>query len=176
MLKSVIAASAALIAAATVASAHAEDATKAYFQVGGAVTHLSGENYGAVNLGIGYNFTKMFAVEADGDIGVTHKTYNVDGVNVKAKVDYAIGGYGVAYLPLNTETDFIVRGGYLKAQVKASASGLSATRSADGPAIGIGLRYFPHAGVNGVRGDITHYDFGHDGKGEIYQVAYVRKF
>ncbi len=153
-------------------NAQAASPAQSYFQVGGSATDFSGNTYGAVNLGIGHNFTQNFAVELDGDIGVTNKKI----YGVSTKIDYAVGAYAVGIFPLNASTDFIVRGGDLQAQVKGSYQGYSATASANGPAVGLGLRYFPNAGLNGVRGDVTHYDFGNKGKGEIYQVAYVRKF
>ena len=166
--------SAATVAALTLfaANAQAANAPQSYYQVGGAAADISGNTFGALNLGIGHNFTPNFAVELDGDVGVTTK--KIYGVN--AKIDYAVGAYAVGVFPLNRSTDFIVRAGDLQAQLKASYQGYSATASANGPAIGVGLRYFPGAGVNGVRGDITHYDFGDKGKGEIYQIAYIRKF
>jgi hypothetical protein len=172
MLKTSLIAAAASAAVLAAAGVHAADAPQSYFQVGGAAADLHGDTYGALNLGVGHNFTPNFAVELDGDIGVTNKTIS----SVKTKVDYAVGAYAVGIFPLTRETDFIVRGGDLGAQVKGTYQGVSATTSANGPAFGVGLRYFPNAGINGVRGDVTHFDFGHKGKGEIYQVAYVRKF
>jgi hypothetical protein len=173
MLKSfVIGASVAVAMIAATSGAQAADAQKSYYQVGAAATDLGGNTYGALNLGIGHSFTQHFAVELDGDVGVTNKTIS----GVKTKIDYAAGIYAVGIFPLSTTTDFIVRGGDLQAQLKGSYAGYSATASANGPAIGVGFRFFPNAGVNGVRGDVTHYDFGNKGKGEVYQVAYIRKF
>jgi len=173
MLKSFVIGAAAVVATVAAASgAQAADAQKSYYEVGGAATDISGNTYGALNLDIGHNFTQNFAVELDGDIGVTTK--KISGVNTK--IDYAAGIYAVGIFPLNATTDFIVRGGDLQAQLKGTYGGYSATASANGLAVGLGLRYFPNAGVNGVRGNITHYDFGSKGKGEIYQIAYIRKF
>ncbi len=173
MLKSfVIGSSIAVAMLAATSGAQAADAQKSYFEVGGAAADISGKTYGALNLDIGHNFTPNFAVELDGDVGVTTK--KISGVNTK--VDYAAGVYAVGIFPMSTTTDFIIRGGDVQAQLKGTYAGYSATASANGPAFGVGMRFFPNAGVNGVRGDITHYDFGRKGKGEIYQLAYIRKF
>jgi hypothetical protein len=173
MLKTSLAGAAAAMALLGMgAGAHAQDAHKSYYQVGAAATDLGGDTFGAFNVGIGHNFTQNFAVELDGNVGVTSKNFS----GVKVKIDYAVGAYGVVRIPLNPSTDFLVRAGDLQAQLKGAYQGLSVTSSANGPAFGFGVRYFPNAGLNGVRGDITHYDFGSNGKGEIYQVDYVRKF
>lgn len=186
MPKSLILTTIAVSALAFAVSANAETAKPAassassYFEVGASDAHIQGQNFGAVNFTIGKNLTKFaagqsegtFAVEAEGDIGVTNKTYN----GVHLKVDYAIAGYAVTFLPIGTNTDLIARLGYMRGQVKGSAGGVSATDAESGPAFGFGLRYFPNGGNSGIRADMTHFSLSHNLKGDIYQVSYIRRF
>jgi hypothetical protein len=177
MTKSLIISAIAMAAATFAVSANAETAKPdAYFQIGAADAHIGGENFGAVNVILGKTLTPHFAVEAEGNIGVTQKTYHVGGVTAKAKIDYSLGAYVVGSLPVSANVDLIGRLGYAKGQIKVSASGSSATASDSGPAVGVGVRYFPKGGLSGVRADVTHFDFGDGFDGEIYQVSYVRRF
>ncbi len=181
MIKTVTFAALALTVSAFAVSANAQDAAptaapKGYFQVGAANANFSGDNFAAVEFGVGFNLSKHFAVEADGDVGVSDKTYRVSGVDVKAKLDYAVGAFVVGTLPVSANVDLLGRVGYVKAQIKASAGGYSATGSNSGAAYGVGVRYFPNGGINGVRADVTHFDLGSDSSGELYQVSFIRKF
>lgn len=182
MPKSLILITVAVSALAFAVSANAETAKPAssYFEVGASNAHIQGQNFGAVNFTIGKNLTKFtagqsegaFAVEAEGDIGVTSKTYS----GVHLKIDYAIAAYAVTFLPIGTNTDLIGRLGYMRGQVKGSAGGVSATDAESGPAFGLGLRYFPNGGNSGIRADMTHFSLSHNLKGDIYQVSYIRRF
>ena len=176
MRNTIIATSLVLAAAAFAVSANAETTVKGYASVGAAGVNLGGEKFGAIDLSAGADVNKYLAFEADADIGVTDKTYTSGNINVKVKVNYAIGAYVVGKYPVSPNFDLLGRVGYLKAQLKGSAQGASATVDASGPAYGIGFRYFPKGGANGVRADITHYDFNDDGDGEIYQVSYIHRF
>jgi len=166
----------ALTAAAFAVSANAQDKAQTYVKVGVADADY-GDAFTALNLGVGVDLNKSFAIEADGDIGLTDRNYSVSGVNVKAKLSYELGAFVVGKLPLSPNVDLTGRLGYMTAQVKASAGGYSASETVNGPAVGVGLRYFPKGGKNGVRFDATHVNFGDkDGTANIYQVAYVRRF
>jgi hypothetical protein len=156
------------------ATAHAQSG--AYGQIGGSVTKLNDEDFGAINVGIGYNFTPMFAVEAEGSFGVSDKDVEVAGTKFSAKVDYLVGAYGVVYFPVSGQIDLIGRAGYMSGQSNLPVAERETKQELSGPAIGVGMRYFPGGGKNGVRVDATHYEFEDDVKGEIYQIAYVRKF
>ncbi len=171
-----------LTAATFAVSANAQDAaapaagahTGGYVQVGLSDTKLD-DDYGAINFGAGYDINKYVAVEADFEVGVTNKTYTIGGVNVKTKLDYSAGAFVVGKLPLSPDFDLTARLGYAKAQVKASGAGHSATADEDGAAFGVGVRYFPNGGLNGVRADVTRVKLD-DGDADIYQVSYVRRF
>lgn len=171
-----------LTAATFAVSANAQDAaapaagahTGAYVQVGLSDTKLD-DDYGAVNFGAGYDINKYVAVEADVEVGVTNKTITFNGVDVKTKLDYSVGAFVVGKLPVSANVDLTGRVGYVKAQIKASAGGNSATGDENGAAVGVGIRYFPNGGLNGIRADLTRVKFD-DGDADIYQVSYVRRF
>ena len=171
-----------LTAATFAVSANAQDAaapaagahTGAYVQVGLSDTKLD-DDYGAVNFGAGYDINKYVAVEADFEVGVTNKTITYGGYDIKTKLNYSAGAFVVGKLPVSANVDLTARVGYVKAQVKASAGSNSATVDEDGAAYGIGVRYFPNGGLNGVRADLTRVKLD-DGDADIYQVSYVRRF
>lgn len=173
-----------LTAATFAVSAHAQDTaapapaagahTGAYVQVGLSDTKLDSD-YGAVNFGAGYDINKYVGVEADFEVGVTSKTYTYSNVDVKTKLNYSAGAFVVGKLPVSANVDLTGRIGYVKGQVKASAGNNSATVDEDGAAIGVGIRYFPNGGLNGVRADVTRVKFN-DGDADFYQVSYVRRF
>jgi len=182
MPKSLILTAIAVSALAFAVSANAETAKPAssYFEVGASNAHIAGDNFGTVSFTIGKNLTQFpsgvtegtFAVEAEGNIGVTSKTYS--GAHVK--VDYAVAGYAVIIEPLGANTDLIARLGYMRGQVKASAGGVSATDAESGPAIGLGIRYFPNGGNSGIRADVTAFHLSNSLNGNNYQVSYIRRF
>jgi len=182
MPKSLILSTIAISALAFAASANAETAKPAastsghYFEVGAAGVRVSGEDFGTVNVTFGKTLNSSFAVEVEGNVGVTSKSYNVSGYNVKLKVDYAVAAYAVGTLPVSPNTDLIGRVGLMRAQVKASSSGASATDAESGPALGVGIRYFPNGGNAGVRADITHFNLSNDLNGDVFQVSYIRRF
>jgi len=182
MSKSLILATVAVSALAFAVSANAETAKPAassassYVEVGASTTGLQGQNFGTVNFTIGKSLTKSFALEAEGNIGVTHNDTTVSNVTVHTKVDYAVAGYAVGIVSFTDNSDLIGRVGYMHAQVKAYAGGYSATQAESGLAVGVGIRYFPNAGNAGVRADFTHYSLSHDTKGDILQVSYIRRF
>lgn len=161
---------------AVVPAAHAQSDSRAYGQIGVAGAKVNDETFEALNLGFGYNLTPHFALEADANVGMTDKEIDLDGVKLKAKLDYTAGTYALYAFPVGEQFDIFARAGYMWSKTSLPVNTSSIKTSADGPAYGLGVRYFPGAGKNGVRLDATHYDFGDDLKGEIYQLSYVRKF
>lgn len=168
--------SVAVIASAMAMSANAQDAGSTYYvEVGASSIEFLDEDFGTLNLGVGYNFNRNFAVEGNLAFGVTEKTYDFDGDEIKAKVDYTLGVYAVGSLPVSENVDLLGRIGFVKGQFKVSGFGVSASEDDSGPALGVGVRYFPNGGVHGVRADYTRYEFD-DVDGQFIQVSYVRRF
>ncbi|ADU13998.1 porin family protein [Asticcacaulis excentricus] len=165
-----------LFMAVAASAAHAQTDSRAYGRIGVGGAKVNDETFEAVTLGFGYNLTPHFAVETDANVGMTDKEVDLDGVKLKAKLDYTAGAYALYTFPIGEQFDIFARAGYLWSKTSLPVNRTSIKESADGPAYGLGFRYFPGAGSNGVRLDATHYDFGNDLKGEIYQLSYVRKF
>lgn len=165
-----------VVMAVVAPTAYAQSENRAYGQIGVGGAKVKDETFEAVNLGFGYNLTPHFALEADANVGMTDKEIDLDGVKLKAKLDYTAGAYALYAFPVGEQFDIFARAGYLWSKTSLPVNRTSIKESADGPAYGVGVRYFPGAGKNGVRLDATHYDFGDDLKGEIYQLSYVRKF
>jgi len=176
MRKIILVTTLALAATACAAGAQAADKLQTYGKVG--VTSADyGDQFTALNLGYGVDLSPNLALEATGDIGLSDKTYNVSGVNVKAKLDYQIGAFVVGKLPISPNVNLTGRLGYMQAKLKASAGGFTASDTASGAAIGVGLTCFPHGGKNGFSIDATHANFGSkNGTANIYQVSYIRRF
>lgn len=168
--------SVAVIASAMAMSAHAQDAgSKYYVEAGASSIEFLDEDFGTLNIGGGYNLNRYFAVEGNLAFGVTEKTYDIGGTDIKAKVDYTLGAYAVGSLPVSENVDLLGRVGFMKGQFKVSGFGASEKVDDTGPAFGVGVRYFPNGGVHGVRADYTRYEFD-DVDGQFIQVSYVRRF
>ncbi len=169
MKKIIIATSMALAAAFAASAVSAQDAGYT-LEAGYASFDISDENFGALSLTSSYRFNPNFGIEGNVAFGVTEKEYG----NVDVKLDYAAGLYGVGYVPVGANTDLLFRAGYSKLQVKGSLGNTSATVDDDGFSYGVGVRYFPQGGVNGVRADVTRYEI--EDASTALSVSYVRKF
>lgn len=173
MSKTVSAIALVAVLGAAAASANAAEATsKVYVQGGASVVRVEDENFAVLNATAGYNFNRYVAVEGEAAFGVKDK--KIDGI--KAKVDYTLGAYVVGSLPVSQNVDLIGRVGAVKGQIKAKVSNnVSASFDDSALAYGVGVRYFPNGGLNGVRADLTKYDFD-DVEVKALQVSYVRRF
>lgn len=169
----IIGASLALVAAVAATGVSAQD-TGYTLEAGIAGFDISDENFGALSLTSSYRFNKNFGVEGNVAFGVTKKTYQAGNLSVDMKLDYAVGVYAVGYVPVSANTDILFRGGYSKLQVEGSSSGVNATADDDGLSYGVGVRYFPQGGVNGVRFDVTRYEL--EESVNAVSLTYVRKF
>lgn len=176
MFKTTIISAIAVAAMAFTASAHAEGG-KPYVGVGGAYVDFGDDmTFSAISLSGGIQINKTFAVEAEGAFGATKKTISYGGYDIDVKLDHNATAYLVGTWPISANTDFTARLGYTQMQVSGSTAGHSVSLDYSGAAYGVGVRYFPKGGKNGVRADFTRYNFGDDGNVNAYQVAYVRKF
>lgn len=164
-----------VIAAASMTTlAHAETASKFYGHIGYARTTLGSDStFNAVSVGGGTAFNKFFGAEVEGAFGISETDLN--GIDMDAKLDYSAGAYLTGTYPIATNVDLTGRIGYSKTQISVEYMGYKASDSDSGAAVGIGFRYFPKGGLNGVRGDLTYFELG-DGNSNIAQIAYVRRF
>jgi len=144
----------------------------------------SGIDSNAITGRVGYQFTPMFSLEADLSTGIDDGEfdYNVDedefNLDDNADTDlddviaasgdlglnYLVGLYGRASVPLTERLDVSARAGYAYIDVDASVITPGGTTlgviedSASGPAIGAGLSYDLTDSWQ-LRGDYTYYSF-----------------
>ena len=186
----IISSSAAAIALGLSAPAFAQEDTGLYVQGGYSYLNIepdgadSGVDTNAITGRVGYQFTPMFSLEADltsgiddgeFDYNVDEDEFNLDDNNdtdlndvIAASGDiglnYLVGLYGRASVPLTERLNVSARAGYAYIDVDASIITPGGTTlgviedSADGPALGAGLTYDLTDNWQ-LRGDYTYYDF-----------------
>jgi outer membrane immunogenic protein len=186
----IISSSAAAIALGLSAPAVAQEDTGLYVQGGYSYVNIepdgadSGVDTNAITGRVGYQFTPMFSLEADLTSGIDDGEfdYNVDedefnlddnddtdlndviAASGDLGLNYLVGLYGRASVPLTERLDVSARAGYAYIDVDASVltpggSTLAVIEdSADGPAFGAGLSYDLTDSWQ-LRGDYTYYDF-----------------
>ena len=178
------------MAAPAVAQTYGSEDTGFYAQ--GGYTYLdiepdgadSGVDSNAITGRVGYQFTPMFSLEADlstgiddgeFDFNVDEDEFNLDdnddtdlddviAASGDLGLNYLVGLYGRASVPLTDRLDVSARAGYAYIDVDASVITPGGTTlgviedSADGPAIGAGLSYDLTDSWQ-LRGDYTYYSF-----------------
>jgi len=186
----IISSSAAAIALALSAPAVAQEDTGLYVQGGYSYLNIepdgadSGVDSNAITGRVGYQFTPMFSLEADLSTGIDDGEfdYNVDedefdlddnddtdlndviAASGDLGLNYLVGLYGRATVPVTDRLNVSARAGYAYIDVDASIVTPGGTTlgviedSADGPALGAGLSYDLTDSWQ-LRGDYTYYDF-----------------
>ena len=186
----IISSSAAAIALGLSAPAVAQEDTGLYVQGGYSYVNIepdgadSGVDTNAITGRVGYQFTPMFSLEADLTSGIDDGEfdYNVDedefnlddnddtdlndGIAASGDLglNYLVGLYGRASVPLTERLNVSARAGYAYIDVDATVVTPGGTTlgviedSADGPALGAGLTYDLTDSWQ-LRGDYTYYDF-----------------
>ena len=174
---------AALMAMSVAASAQAQDnKTKSeedsgvYAVIGG--TLYTTEHYG-IEGKVGYDFNKYFGVEAQGSFGLNTDSDRLSdsptSATARQKVDYSIGAFGVARLPLTEKLDIFARAGLHNTQSSGEINNFNMTnldQTETSYAVGGGAQ-FDFNQKNGVRAEYTYLG-GFDG-GTV-SLGYVRKF
>ncbi|MEH6487623.1 porin family protein [Hyphomonas oceanitis] len=186
----IISSSAAAIALGLSAPAVAQEDTGLYVQGGYSYVNIepdgadSGVDTNAITGRVGYQFTPMFSLEADLTSGIDDGEfdYNVDeddfnlddnddtdlndviAASGDLGLNYLVGLYGRASVPLTERLNVSARAGYAYIDVDATVITPGGTvlgvieDSADGPALGAGLTYDLTDSWQ-LRGDYTYYDF-----------------
>jgi hypothetical protein len=173
-----IAASAAAVAALAPAAASAQIAYPTFYgTLGYDDTSLDHIDLGAIQGRLGARFGRYFGVEGEVAGGVKSDKVNVNGTEVKVKLDHQEAIYGIGFLPLSPNFDLLARIGYGHTEGSGSVQGVSASAHGDSWNYGVGGQY-SFDGVNGVRADYTRESFRGSGSGDanVWSVAYVRKF
>ncbi|QYI99372.1 porin family protein [Thalassovita mediterranea] len=180
MSKKIIAA-AALAAAALPASAQGfyADAGYTFVNIDYDVAGQSGEiDLGAVGGHVGYDFNEWFALEGEAAVGVSDEEASIAGVNAKLELNYIVGAFARANLPINEQFRLYGRVGAVNAEVEGSATGggfnFAESSSDSGVGYGAGAELMVSSQF-GVRGDYTRYDI-EDIEADAFTVAAVFKF
>jgi hypothetical protein len=115
---------------------------------------------------VGDRLFNYFGVEGEATFGV--------GDDNGLHLDNRAGVFGVGYLPIAPNIDLFARAGWSETQLSFHGSGFSAQGNDNGFSYGAGGQWF-WDGKNGVRGDWTRDDYGHD-QADVWGVSYIRKF
>lgn len=166
------------ISAGFAASAHAADTAGAWTgELGLAVAHTSEDvdvTLTGVQLRGGYQFHPNWAVEGEASFGVGSDTD--DSTGIKFKQQYEVGAFVDGFVPVGDNAQLLGRVGYASSKIKGTLGSVSATDTVNGAAAGVGFRYFPNGGANGVRVDYTHYFFNKDSAVDAGSITWVHKF
>jgi outer membrane immunogenic protein len=133
-----------------------------------------GVEFNALSLRAGYDFLPFLGVEAEALVGLGDETFAFEDVSVDASLNYSLGVFAKATLPVLDSAGLFVRLGYVTTELEASALGESTSETDDGFAYGVGGEWMI-AGPHGVRGDYTRYDFD-GGEADAFSVSYVLRF
>ena len=151
-------------------AAQAQD-TGAYVGIGAATYEF--DTYG-IDGKVGYNFNEYFGVEGQGILGLTSQTETVGTTEVKGKIDYTIGGFGVVRFPVSETFEIFGRGGYHNTGVSVETNGAEVSGDFDGFAAGGGVQFNLNE-LSGIRAEYTYLD-GDGANLDTFSVSYVRKF
>lgn len=151
----VIAAAAALFAAPAFA--------QTYMAVGYTHNSMSEDivdtDFGMVSAVVGTHFNEHFGGELQGNIGTSDGDGTYLGVPYTVSIDYELGAFGVAYLPLGPKAELYGRLGVTTASgtVEVPSVPYSEDITGSGFAAGVGIQAFFNDHV-GVRADYTRSD------------------
>ena len=123
---------------------------------------------------LGYNFNEYFGVEGQGILGVSSDTETIGTTEIKAKVDYTVGAFGVVRMPVAEQFEIFGRAGYHQTGVSLETNGVEIEGDVDGFAVGGGAQ-FNLDPMSGIRAEYTYLD-GDGANLDTFSIGYVRKF
>lgn len=132
-------------------------------------------SYAVLTARVGTKFNKNFGAEFEAGIGINEDTVDFGGYDIDTKLEYSVGAFLTAEVPVGEQVALTGRVGYAKTQIKVSAGGYSDTASGDGAAFGVGLKYTSKTGNYVVRGDVSRYQI-EDGDVDAVSLTIGRKF
>ena len=174
-----------LAATAYAGYAQAQD-SGAYVGLGGAAyvtdpVGATGTDLFTVEAKLGYNFNTYFGVEAQGSLGLNTDSEQVGTATLNRTLDYSVGAFAVARLPVFESFDLFARGGIHNTQVGLAVENPPiiddvpfsvGSITETGFAVGAGAQY-NFDKKNAIRADYTYLD-GIDA--ETLSIGYIRKF
>ncbi len=127
---------------------------------------------------LGYQFSPLLGVEAEGSIGLLDDDTTVAGTTTENKVDYQAAAFARARLPIGPRLSVHARGGYhaLEASADTTVGGVTTAVSAndDGFAYGAGAEY-ALSPRDAIRLDYTNYEVTGSNLDSV-AIAYQRRF
>ena len=122
------------------------------------------DDIGVLVAHVGYDLGSFLGVEAEGGLGINDAKDTFEGAEVEGGVNYSLGVFGRANVPIGRSLRAYGRAGYVTTELEATASfaGASATESDtfSGFAYGAGIELFRgNGGGFSLRGDYTRYEF-----------------
>jgi outer membrane immunogenic protein len=129
-------------------------------------------NFGAITGRIGAHINPYIGGELEGSFGVKEDTVNVEGYDVKLKLDHEIGAYVVGFWPVNDSFEVLGRVGVANIKGSGSVAGVTVSDSGSGVAYGVGAQYF-FTQHNGVRADYTRDEAAGD---NVWTLSYAFRF
>ncbi|MGB0922168.1 MAG: outer membrane beta-barrel protein [Alphaproteobacteria bacterium] len=156
-------------------NANAQQVSSLYGELAYSRISLDEIDFDAIGARGGLNFTDNLAVEAEAFTGVNSETVRVGGVNVKTDLSYQLGAYLALRTLVSTQTELFARIGIARAEIEASAMGVTVDGAKNTAAGGLGLRHEFNDRVTGIRADATYLNFD-GGDGWAYGVSIFRRF
>ncbi len=122
----------------------------------------------------GYDFNRNFGIEGQANFGIGDSERTIAGINTSTELNYSVGVFGIARLPVGDDSSFFGRLGYVQTELEVSAGAVSA--KADDNAIAWGVGFDTFQGPNGLRVEYTRGDYDDGGNADTFGVSYVRRF
>lgn len=166
MLRSIVAASAAVVALS--AGAIAQDST---ISLGVERADFDGVSLDSVAFRGAHFFNETFGIEGQLNIGVGDDTVRFLGTDVDVSQNWGAGVFAVARTG-GEGFNLLGRLGYVHADIEADVAGFSASEDDGALAAGVAAEWYLD-GRNGVRLDYTYADY--DDSVSIFGISYVRR-
>ncbi|MCR9193382.1 MAG: porin family protein [Hyphomonas sp.] len=130
---------------------------------------------GALSGRLGYDFHPNFGVEGELAFGVNDEEATQGGVTASLGLNYLVGAYGKAQLPVAENINLFARAGIVQAELEAEVTGLgSASDSETGAGYGVGGTVDVAENIY-IRGDYTRYDI-EDVEADAFTIGVGVKF
>ena len=171
-----LAATAVVIAAPSSALAQGWYADGGYTHITTDVDGTSGDiDLGTITGHLGYDLNQTFGVEGEVAFGVNDEDTTVGDVTTSLGLNYLVGVYGKAQMPLGERAKLFARAGIVNAELEAETTGLGSTEQSEtGAGYGVGGTVDISQNLF-VRGDYTRYDID-DLEADAFTVGVGLKF
>ncbi|WP_019959973.1 porin family protein [Woodsholea maritima] len=126
----------------------------------------------ALTLRGGYNVSEMFGVDLEGSMGIKSDKIGLNGYTGDVKLNYALGAFARAQMPLGEQFNVYGRVGYSTMKLKYDFPSKNYNDTKSGLAYGAGAEW-NFSDNSGLRLDFTRH---HAAKANQWNVSYVYRF